>query len=317
MSATNRVQLTNKLFKVARKHYTPISPLSSRGVIDHMLYACCLENSLDETADESFAKLEGQYFDWNEVRVTTTAELMETMKNLYHPEAAAASLKKVLHGVFEAFYEFDLDFLRKENLRKTIQKFESFRGVSPFVVAYTVQNALGGHSIPLDDAMISLLVVLGIANEQEAANRKIVGLERTIPKSKGVEFFSVVHQLATAFYKAPHSPDLRKIVTSIAPDAKDRFPKRGGRRKVEAPEPSQPATSGKLSMTTDKSGKTVKPVLSKTTKKKATSVPRKAANKKSTKPPLKSQSVSHSTGKKPQQARKKSTARSLSRKKPR
>ncbi|MEM9411159.1 MAG: hypothetical protein AAGA30_08605, partial [Planctomycetota bacterium] len=142
MSANNRAQLINKLQKVAKKHYPPVAPVSTRSVLEHMLYSCCLENSLNDPADESFAKLQQQFFDWNEVRVTTTRELTESMKGLTDPEATATLLKKTLHGVFETYYKFDLDFLKKENLRKTVQQFSKFKGVSPFVVSYTAQVAL-------------------------------------------------------------------------------------------------------------------------------------------------------------------------------
>ena len=277
MSANNRTQLINKLYKVAKKHYTPIAPTSSRSVLEHILYGCCLENSRYVAADEAFARMEEGYFDWNEVRVTTTAELAETLKGLADPTGAAVSVKKTLHGIFETYYKFDLDFLKKENLRKTIQQFEKFRGVSPFVVAYAAQVALAGHSIPIDDATMQLMYVLGIVSQSEADKGRVPGLERTIAKNKGVEFASVVHQLAADFYKSPNNKDFRAILVSIAPDAKDRFPKRGGAKKktvekTAEPEPVEPKT--------DKT----KVKVSKPTKKKAAkaaTADKKAATKKS------------------------------------
>jgi endonuclease-3 len=274
-----------------------------------MLYACCLENSPDVAADESFATLEQVYFDWNEVRVTTTAELMESMKNLQDSESAATQLKKVLHGVFETYYKFDIDFLRKENLRKTVQQFSKFRGVSPFVVSYTAQVALGGHFIPLDDAMMQLFFVLGLIDDNEVSKYKVSGLERAIPKSKGIEFFSVVHQLATAFYKSPHNVDLRKTLNSISADASDRFPKRGARKKAEAelPQPVEPVERA------NKSGRPKKdPSLP--PKKKTAAGQEKSSLK--NQGPAKSKNRS-SISKKATPSGKKTSAGSLSRRKPR
>ncbi|MCH2179415.1 MAG: hypothetical protein MK106_11495 [Mariniblastus sp.] len=234
MSATNRAALINKLYKVAKKQYAPILPPSNRTVLEHMMFACCLNNSQYEAADESFARLQEQFFDWNEVRVTTAVELAEIMKQQPDPAESALLLKKALHGVFEKYYNFDLESLKKENLRKTVQQLEGFKGVHPFVISYVAQVALGGHYIPLDQAAMNLMIVLGIVTEAEAAKGKVPGLERTIPKSKGVEFSSVVHQLAAAFYKSKFNKDLRGVLLSIAPDAAERFPKRGGRKKKEA-----------------------------------------------------------------------------------
>ena len=271
MSATNRAQVITKLFKIAKKHYPYVPPVSSRSVLEHMLYACCLENSNNEAADEAFAKLEQQFFDWNEVRVTTVAELAESMKGLVDPDAASVLLKKTLHGVFETYYKFDLDFLKKENLRKTVQQFSKFRGVSPFVVSYAAQVALGGHFIPLDQAMLNLMHVCGVISEDEAAKGKVPGLERTIAKTKGIEFASVVHQMAAAFRKSPHNKDIRAIILKVAADAAERFPKRGGRKKKEeAPVEEAPA----------KTKATEKPAAKKATAKKATA--KKATAKKTT-----------------------------------
>lgn len=340
MSASNRAQLINKLFKVAKKHYQPISPVSSRSVLEHMLYACLLENSFDEAADEAFAKLEQQYFDWNEVRVTTTSEIAESTKRLYDSDAAALLLKKALHGVFENYYKFDIDFLKKENLRKTVQQFAKFRGVSPFVVSYTAQIALGGHFIPLDDAMLMLMHVVGIISEDEARKQKVPGLERTIAKNKGIEFASVVHQLAAAFFKSPHNKDIRKVILSIAADAADRFPKRGGKKKVEEkPVEEKPAKQAAKTAATKKEPKPAKAKKAATkkvtTKKKAADKPakktptKKAAKKKATKKApakkaTKKKVTKKATAKKKtaakkttKKAKKKSATRSLSRKKPR
>ena len=330
MSATNRAQLINKLFKVARKHYQPITPVSSRSVLEHMLYACLLENSFDEAADEAFAKLEEQYFDWNEVRVTTASELAESTKRLYDSDASALLIKKALHGIFETYYKFDIDFLKKENLRKTVQQFNQFRGVSPFVVSYTAQIALGGHFIPLDDAMLQLMEVVGIISGDEAKKRKVPGLERTIAKNKGVEFASVVHQLATAFYKSPHNKDLRKVLLSIASDAADRFPKRGGKKKVvEPPKPepkSKPEPKAAKKVAAKASAKkpakkappakkkpAAKPAKKKATKKKAAK--KAPAKKKAAAKPAKKASKKKKSTKKA--TKKKSSTRSLSRRKPR
>ncbi len=343
MSASNRAQQINKLFRVAKKHYAPVSPVSSRSVLDHMLYACCLENSQYVAADEAFARLEQNYFDWNEVRVTTTMELAESMKGLADPEAAATTLKKALHGVFETYYKFDIDFLKKENLRKTVQQFSRFRGVSPFVVSYTAQAALAGHFIPIDQSLLNLVAVLGIVSEAEAEKGNIPGLERAIPKTKGVEFASVVHQLAADYHKSPFHKDIRELICTIDASAKDRFPKRGGRKKKKEPaaqasvkkadKPAAKTEVSKVKKSASKktSKKTVKKAAKKVTRKKATPGTRAAAAKSSAKKSKSSptrkgaaakrdsrkKATRKSTTRKVSPTKKKSATRSLSRKKPR
>ena len=234
MSAKDRAALILKLHKVCKKHFDVTLPHSDRTVLEHMLYACCLEDSTFEAADEAFARLQEEYFDWNEVRVTTVAELALVCKALTNPEAGATRVKKALHGVFETYYQFDIDFLKKENLSKALTQFGRFRGVSDFVVSYTAQNGLGGHSIPIDDSFLFLMTTIGAISEAEATKRKITGLERTIPKNKGLEFSILVHQLAVAYFKSPQNKHVRGIILEVEPSSVERFPKRGAAKRAAA-----------------------------------------------------------------------------------
>ena len=118
MSNPNRADQLNKLYKVLKKHYKPVTP-PMRTVMEHLLYACCLENSKYDAADEAFAKVQQSYFDWNEIRVTTIAELAEVMSGLSDPLAAAANFKRGLQGVFESHFAFDIEYLKKQTLGKS------------------------------------------------------------------------------------------------------------------------------------------------------------------------------------------------------
>lgn len=297
----NRAEKFNKLYKVVKKHYQPVLPPANRTVLEHLVYACCLEDSTYEAADEVMAKLLEDYFDWNEVRVTTSLELAELMKGLHDPLAAAGRLRKVLHGLFESKYSFDAEFLKKENLGKAIEQLEKYKGISTFVVSSVAQLALGGHSIPVDDALLSLMYTVGAISQEEQKERKIPGLERTIPKNKGAEFASLVHQLAVAFHANPTDKKVREIVLQIDSEAADRFPKRGGAKKkadelVAAPA-AQPKTAAKPEHAAAKGKKAPeKPVAEKQSakadskggaaKKPAKPEPAKAEPKAAAKPPV-------------------------------
>ena len=282
MSAKNRAELIVKLHKAVKKSFQPITPPSNRTVIDHAIYACCLENSTAEEADESLAKLQENYFDWNEVRVTTDRELATTVKSLTDPLQAATRVKKMLYGIFETYYQFDLEFLKKENLGKAVQSFDKMVGVTPFAISYISQHGLGGHSIPTDKALLSLMHVLGIISEDEAAKGKVPGLERAIPKAKGMEFSSLVHQLAVAFHKTPFSNSVRNQILKIDSSAKDRFPKRGGKKKEEA-KPAKKAAAKPPAKAASKPAAAKKATVKKAAKSKPKAT-KKAAPKKKTTP---------------------------------
>ena len=275
MSTSNRAGLYKKTFRVLKKHYKPVIPVADRSLLEHLLYACCLENSQPEPADEAYAKLQESYYDWNEIRVTSVSELAETLSALTDPADASTRLKQVLQVVFETYYSFDLEHLKKQNLGKTVKELEKYQGTTGFSVDYITQNGLAGHSIATNRGTVKALVVLGIVSEAEAKKRRLPGMERAIAKPKGIEFSSLLHQLGTDFDMTPFSTRVRAILLEIAADAKSRFPKRKTRKKaVEEVAPPAPA---KAEAAPKKAAKK-KAAPKKAAKKKA--APKKAAKKK-------------------------------------
>lgn len=232
MTTPNRAALIAKVHKVLKKHYKAYDPPVERTVLEHLLYACCLENARFEAADEAFAKLRETYFDWNEIRVTTVTELAEIISGLPSATAAAQRIKRSLQSVFETNYSFEMEPLKKQNLGKAEKDLEKIQGTSPFVRAYVCQNALGGHSIPVSPGSLEVLYAVGVINDAEADKHQVPGLERAIPKNKGIEFGSLLQQVGADFHASPGSTKLRAILAEIDPDFKEKLAKRAA--KVEA-----------------------------------------------------------------------------------
>ena len=212
------------------------------------------------------------------------------MSGLPESTEAANRVRRTLQTVFETYYMFDLDFLKKENLGKAVKQLQKLQGPTGFSIAYATQNGLGGHSICVGEGSLRALTVLGIITEQEAAERRVPGLERAIPKAKGVEFASLLHQLGVDFAAAPFSSRVRDILLEIAPDAKDRFPKRsrkkgGNSSAEEKPKPKKVKSSSDKPATAKKK-KTAKTKTSRATSKKVggrkqeTTTPRKRSSTK-------------------------------------
>ncbi|EAQ79778.1 hypothetical protein [Blastopirellula marina] len=225
MAATNRAGLITASHKVVKKHYTS-ADTDSRPLLEQLAFAALLENSPRAAAEQCFSVLSTNYFDWNEVRVTSLVELSEVCAKLPQPQSSAHKLKSILQNVFETLYTYDLESLKKLNQGKAIKQIERFTGITPFIVGYVTQNALGGHAVPTDDALVELMRILGIISDGEAKKKSVPGMERAIPKTKGVEYSSLIHELAVDFLVNPYSKKVRDYILEIAPDAKTRFPKR-------------------------------------------------------------------------------------------
>jgi endonuclease III len=232
-SSVSRTTQFANLSKVLKKHYKPVAPDAQRTVLEHLVFACCLEDAHYDVAEEAFAALDHTFFDWNEVRVTTISELCEVMASLPDRPAAANRVKRVLQAVFEAIYSFDLEEMRKKNLGPTVKWLSDLDGTTEFVVAYVVQSALGGHSIPVDTGTLRVLRILDLITDEDFSARTVPGLERAVPKSKGVDFGSMLHQLGADFTKNPFSPRVREILLQVNPEIEERLPKRRAAKAAE------------------------------------------------------------------------------------
>ena len=239
MASTSRTSQLATLQKILKKKYDAVATDSSRSLLEHLLFASLLESAPHKAAEEAYAAIHEEFFDYNEIRVTSVAELSEVMKMLPDPRQASQRLKRVLQAVFEELYSFDLEEKKKGNLGPTVKWLEALDGSTKFSVSYVIQASLGGHSIPTNAGVLKSLHVVGMISDKELKKGTVPGLERAIPKSKGVAFASILHQLGIAMMTNPYSPALKKLLLEINPDAADRLPKRRLKKAKETAAPAQ------------------------------------------------------------------------------
>jgi endonuclease-3 len=238
MATPNRSALIGRTLKVLRKHFKPVAPPpKDRTLFENLLFACLLEDSPNDAAEQVFVALKREYFGWNEVRVSTIRELTDALKPLVNPADSAARLKQTLHSVFESVYEFDIESMKKQNIGAAAKTLQKYNGTTPFAVAYVTQHSLGGHAIPLNRGALIALHALGVISDDEHAKSTVPGLERSVPKNKGSEVASMLHQLGVEIGRNPYGQAARKLLLEIDPSCKDRLPKRPT---VKPPEPVPP-----------------------------------------------------------------------------
>lgn len=245
MTNTQRQQLIAKLHKVLKQHYKPIVPNVGRPILEQVLFACCLEDAHYATAEKVFAKLGEGFFDLNEIRVTTVAELAETLAELPDPARAGLALRRVLQSVFESSYSFSLEHAKKHSLAHGLKTLEQLHGVPPFVVSFVASTALGGHAVPLDRGALSVLLLVGAISKEEYDSGKVPWIEKAIAKKVGPEFSSLLHQFGADVVANLHGTNVRKILLAIDPAAKDRLPKRGEPLPPRNPPPPPAGREGK------------------------------------------------------------------------
>src|SRR5262249_52992187 len=98
-TATNKQRLLNQVLGCAAKKANG-SP-EARPVLEQFVYGICREGATAEQAERAFQSLHERFFDWNEVRVSSTRELEEALAGLPDSEARAQRLVAFLQEVFE------------------------------------------------------------------------------------------------------------------------------------------------------------------------------------------------------------------------
>jgi endonuclease-3 len=189
-----KTRTLNKLLGPASAQDVPVEPLS---VLEQFVFGLCRENATAEQARQAFANLKEQFFDWNEVRVSSPRELEEALAGLSEAETRAHRLLSFLQEVFEENFSFDLDGLQKKGLKQAQKKLTSYGAANDYLGAWVVQRSLGGHAIPIDAATQRCARRLGLIDgESEDTEALRATLEHLVPKAKGVRFTDAVSALA-------------------------------------------------------------------------------------------------------------------------
>ncbi len=195
-TTVNKQRVLTNLFTAIKKRYQPPEP-ETRPVMEQLLYAVCREGATREQADEAFRSLRERFFDWNEIRVSSAQEVREVLGAMPHADVRAQRLITLLQEVFETTFSFDLETLHKKGLKQAAKQLSRYQAANDYAVAWVVQQSLGGHAIPLDEATLRVLRRLGILEEDQEDLEALRGsLEHMVPKARGALFNDIISFLA-------------------------------------------------------------------------------------------------------------------------
>ena len=223
MAASSKSQILDKIHPLLAKRYK-LGPRETKlSVLEAVLYGICHEGTTREQANQAINRFKDAFFDWNELRVSSVEEIQDALAGLPDPEGKAQRLRKFLRQLFFRTYTFELDHLGKKPLKESIKTLQGFEASnSDFVLATVVQQALGGHAIPVDEPIRRCLVRLGFADEATPPEAIRSALERAVPKAKGQEFADLLEELAndTCVAGEPNCPDC--VLLKLCPTGQSR-----------------------------------------------------------------------------------------------
>ncbi len=199
MATTNNKQkLVNQLFNLGKPGRAS-DALPDRPVLEQFIYAVCREDATRAAADQAYRALQDNFYDWNEVRVSSEEEIAEVLGGLSNPQDRGRRIREFLQEVFETTFSFDLEPLQKKGFKQAAKQLAHFQAANDYAVAWVVQQSLGGHAIPLDGRSTRVLKRLSLLDEHGGnAEAMRASLEHQIPKAKGTQFVDLVSDLAEA-----------------------------------------------------------------------------------------------------------------------
>lgn len=232
MAATsNKQEHFSRVVKTLAKKFPTEPAADARPVLEELLYALCREGATSDQATEAFQRLKKGFHDWNEIRVSTVAEISEALQGLPDAGAKAQRLVEFLQELFEADYTFSLEGMDKKGLKQAARQLGRYQGVTDFAVAWVLQRSLNGHTIPLDEPALRVLRRLKVVDAEADDIEALRGtVEHYVSKSEGWAFTEALAELAVKYCtdadpacgKCPLKPDCPtgQVLTGRKPEPK-------------------------------------------------------------------------------------------------
>ncbi len=131
-----------------------------------LVQSVLLWQSTTEKAAAAYERIRKAFLDWNDLRVSMPAEVMEVIGPRY-PEAEdrCRRLRAILQGVYRREHEMGFGTAEAAGKRSLRKYLEAIEGMVPYVAERVLLVGFGGHGLPVDETLRLHLVVEGIVEE--------------------------------------------------------------------------------------------------------------------------------------------------------
>ncbi len=181
IKASDRSKVCQQIVTILKKEYGSRPPSYDYDVLDTLLFSICLENSNFADAEAALQRLKDDFFDYNELRVSSITEIQNAFVNMSEPEWRAMRVRDVLQFVFENGYTYDVEDLKKKTMDSAEKHLKKIKSLRPFSIAHTLLHALGSHLVPVSDRILSTSIWLGLLEPKtkvKAAGEQLKGAVR-------------------------------------------------------------------------------------------------------------------------------------------
>lgn len=197
LKASDRQAIFKKLATVLKKKYGGSVPRHKLNVLETLLFACCLENVSREQAEAAYERLLESFNDLNVVRVSSVREIEEALGDIDEAPWKALRIRESLQYVFEKFYAFDFEPLRRKTMDAAEKELAKIRHLSSFVRLYVLEMSLDSHVVPLDDLQTEILTWLGFVDPETSPEKASEEMKSSLRKNDVALMGHLLRQLGT------------------------------------------------------------------------------------------------------------------------
>lgn len=279
LKASDRQALFRKIVSVLKKKYGGSVPKDQRNVLETIMFACCLEDARYQDAETAYQNLLESFHDLNEIRVSSITEVERTLESLDNAAWRALRIRDTLQYVFEKYYVFDFEPLRRKTVDAAVKQLSKIKCLSSFVQLYALQHSLGAHVVPVDETVCRVLAWLGLIPQGMEPEKAAEEVKSSVRKSDAPLLGYLLRELGA-------DPQLRSafvITKSMLTDGE--VDPSDGAERLQALLKNPPSRTKKVSKP-QKKLTTKKPATasSKSSSKKVSGASKKAVTKKVTRP---------------------------------
>jgi len=179
------------LRRLEKQHGRP-EPAARRPPLEQLILGLLSDQTSERKAVQALRRLQTDFVDFNEVRVTRPNDLAAAIHMVADPQAKAKRILRVLHQLFLRNACVTLEFLTRLPLDQARGFLEQLDGVDARTVATVVLLSLGGSALPADAALVRIAKRIGLVGRAWHAEQVQQVLEDAIPADDKFAFYRLM-----------------------------------------------------------------------------------------------------------------------------
>jgi len=131
-------------------------------LVDLFVHSYLLWQAPSADAGQALKRLKAAFFDWNDMRVSLTSDIVDVIGAKYWRAADRVSrMRDAMNGIYRREHKVCLDRLRTLMKKDAVNYMDTLPGMVPFVAQRVLLVGVDFHAVPVDEFGLQLLVQAG------------------------------------------------------------------------------------------------------------------------------------------------------------